>query len=749
MTISFINRCVWRATSSGTGDFVVASAIPGHRVPADCVKPGIVDGGTYRYFAQSDDLSEWEIGYGPWNNSTSTLERAVVLDSSNSGSAVSFTAAPAVFMGAPLATDIQFKGHEEVTIDSSSSVEFDPNVLITYVTTNGLGAPNDLQLPNLTAIDAGTPHIIILQSKVDSADDLYLGSSNPGGSKLINEGDYGHMVWDGAKWNIVAAYFENDDGPGAFPLFQGLTYSGELQFFNASAFGFGKTSQVLNLDSTGGSQYADADVDITYINTDGLGADQGVLMPSPNLNNIGKRHLFLYNTRVDPADVAIVYDLNGDEIRLEDDDGYVLVECQNGTTWSIVDYKGVSQLADGDARVLTIGANGGLTWEVPGGGGGGGIFDTTTESIVTDNTSPYDAVDIDVGVSIITTDGSGLEQTVEMYYPSAGVAEGRYHLFLFGTQTDGGDIVRITGAQPYDYMLTNEGNYVLVQMRHNQWFIIAGYGGSFESENTAGFPVVLALRDDGNNEFVSAGGYYGGEEYVTFVTDQADAGLEVYQTFIVTNGNAEPHQLNISSDGQYFGMYKFIYLDSIVDPADIVTVAGSIEGGNVVLPVEGAWVLLRNIGTSWNLIAYGGGATQDEFMAYVEVRNANGSNISTPVPLPGTSHNLELSGGGYISAAMYHTYVTTEGTAGAESLELEDGWVGLNGARKSVIFDGQTDPADTVSFVTTNIVDDTGATPTSVIFDTTGQNILFEWQQWRDGNSGKWVIIGVSTGVVT
>lgn len=102
MALSFVNRCIWRATSSGSGDFVVASAITGYVVPQSTQNPSVTSGDDYTYFAQSDDLTQWEVGVGAYDVGTDTLARTTILDSSTGGSIVTFSAAPSVYMGGPL-----------------------------------------------------------------------------------------------------------------------------------------------------------------------------------------------------------------------------------------------------------------------------------------------------------------------------------------------------------------------------------------------------------------------------------------------------------------------------------------------------------------------------------------------------------------------------------------------------------------------------------------------------------------------
>ncbi|MGM4967426.1 hypothetical protein AB7714_28290 [Tardiphaga sp. 1201_B9_N1_1] len=81
----------FNATSTGTGDFVDASAVSGYRRGASI----LLDGRTYRYRAENASLSEYERGYGVWNNSTSTLARTTI-DYSSTGSKVAFSTIPQV-----------------------------------------------------------------------------------------------------------------------------------------------------------------------------------------------------------------------------------------------------------------------------------------------------------------------------------------------------------------------------------------------------------------------------------------------------------------------------------------------------------------------------------------------------------------------------------------------------------------------------------------------------------------------------
>jgi hypothetical protein len=103
--MAFLNRCIWTAASISNSAFVVSAAAQNGYVPANCANPSVVNGATYHYFA-ADAAGNHQEGDGTYNTATSTLTSTTIRDSSNSGSAVTFTSAPVVTMGGPVATDM-------------------------------------------------------------------------------------------------------------------------------------------------------------------------------------------------------------------------------------------------------------------------------------------------------------------------------------------------------------------------------------------------------------------------------------------------------------------------------------------------------------------------------------------------------------------------------------------------------------------------------------------------------------------
>lgn len=94
--MSLVNECQFRAVSGGLGDFVVASAITGFFTPEQTTNPIIIDGGTYNWRAESDDFTQHELFRGTYDNATDTVARTTILQSSNGGAKVNFSAAPRV-----------------------------------------------------------------------------------------------------------------------------------------------------------------------------------------------------------------------------------------------------------------------------------------------------------------------------------------------------------------------------------------------------------------------------------------------------------------------------------------------------------------------------------------------------------------------------------------------------------------------------------------------------------------------------
>ncbi len=106
MTSSLLDVCRFNPTTGGTTDWTYSSAVTGYQSPAAA---SVVNGATYSYRAESNDLSQWEIGTGVYNTSTGVLARGTVLfNSAGTTAKISFSTTPQVAIVA-LAEDLQKK----------------------------------------------------------------------------------------------------------------------------------------------------------------------------------------------------------------------------------------------------------------------------------------------------------------------------------------------------------------------------------------------------------------------------------------------------------------------------------------------------------------------------------------------------------------------------------------------------------------------------------------------------------------
>jgi len=126
------DRVLDSSTSTGTGAFVVSGTpAAGYRTFSEVMSVG----DTCYYSIQGQTTSEWEVGLGTYS-SANTLTRTTVYSSSNSGSAVTFSAG----------TKNVF-----ITMAASKSPQLDPSGNVT-----ALGTPASIALTNATSLPLAT-----------------------------------------------------------------------------------------------------------------------------------------------------------------------------------------------------------------------------------------------------------------------------------------------------------------------------------------------------------------------------------------------------------------------------------------------------------------------------------------------------------------------------------------------------------------------------------------------------------------
>jgi hypothetical protein len=95
--MSVLDRIKFFAVSSGTGSFVVSSAVTGFRTPAGA---GIPSGLPLSYIAVNpNDLGQWEYGHSAYTSSGTLIARSAIESSVGLGSAVNFSSPPVVTVG--------------------------------------------------------------------------------------------------------------------------------------------------------------------------------------------------------------------------------------------------------------------------------------------------------------------------------------------------------------------------------------------------------------------------------------------------------------------------------------------------------------------------------------------------------------------------------------------------------------------------------------------------------------------------
>lgn len=113
--VSFLDRCIFTPTATGTGTWTVAAAVQGYQTPAQA---SASNGATYYYAAQNlTTPTEWEIGTSTYTVAGTTATRTVIAGS-NGASAVNFTAVPTVQYGDLLTAGFVFSALSGTAVET-------------------------------------------------------------------------------------------------------------------------------------------------------------------------------------------------------------------------------------------------------------------------------------------------------------------------------------------------------------------------------------------------------------------------------------------------------------------------------------------------------------------------------------------------------------------------------------------------------------------------------------------------------
>jgi hypothetical protein len=124
MASSLLDVCRFNPTAGGTTDWSFSSAVTGYQSP---VAAGAVNAAIYSYRAESNDLSQWEVGFGTYNSGTGVIARTTVLFNSLGTTAkVNFSTTPQVAIVA-LAEDLAATGVANTFTQKQTAPAFAPN----------------------------------------------------------------------------------------------------------------------------------------------------------------------------------------------------------------------------------------------------------------------------------------------------------------------------------------------------------------------------------------------------------------------------------------------------------------------------------------------------------------------------------------------------------------------------------------------------------------------------------------------
>lgn len=134
MALVVKDRIQQTGTAPNTSTFNLSGSVAGFQDFA------AVGAGNYTYYGATDASGNWEVGYGMYLNGPDTIARMTVLESSNSGSAVTFSGTVTIFCTYP--------AERSVFLDSTDTNSFtDGQLLIGDSSTGTL---------NKTTLTAGT-----------------------------------------------------------------------------------------------------------------------------------------------------------------------------------------------------------------------------------------------------------------------------------------------------------------------------------------------------------------------------------------------------------------------------------------------------------------------------------------------------------------------------------------------------------------------------------------------------------------
>jgi hypothetical protein len=216
MALVVKDRVKETTTTTGTGTYTLAGAVQGFQ------SFGVIGDGNTTYYAVTNG-TDWEVGLGTYTASGTTLARTTILESSNAGSAVDWSAGSKdIFVTYPAERAVYLNGAgtavdalDVTTLDAATANITTANItagVVTTAPTNSTDLVNKLYVDNLVAsgIHFHTP------VRVESPANLtatYNNGTSGVGATLTNAGAQAALVIDGVTLSLndrVLIYTQTD-----------------------------------------------------------------------------------------------------------------------------------------------------------------------------------------------------------------------------------------------------------------------------------------------------------------------------------------------------------------------------------------------------------------------------------------------------------------------------------------------------------------------------------------------------------
>ena len=207
MALVVKDRVKQTTTTTGTGSLVLNGTVDSFQT----FTSALANADTTYYALVEPSTNSWEVGLGTWTESTTTLARTTILESSNSGSAINLTAGEAeVFITQPAEKAVYYDANGDITptgnvdvagtLDVTGAATFDDSVII----------QGDLTINGTTTTVSAT-NLAIEDNMIYLNDGSTTTNPDLGWAGNYNDGTYAH-----------AGVFR-DASDGTFKLYDGYT----------------------------------------------------------------------------------------------------------------------------------------------------------------------------------------------------------------------------------------------------------------------------------------------------------------------------------------------------------------------------------------------------------------------------------------------------------------------------------------------------------------------------------------------